>query len=730
MVEGRTRAVRGTEAAALAVSADGHRVAVGSGEYAVVWSAADGRLAVKPFSAHQDKIGAVSLSGDGQYLITAGDDCRVKLWDVAGAEARLVRELPPIDPDAAQLPQPVTAAAFSPADARTFALGRRDGMIELWNTTLAQRPRQVEPLDGEVKSLAFSPDGQVLAAAGDDRRITIIRTSPPNPRITLFARPESPTWPHHSERINALAFWPDGKPLLASASHDATVRLWRLEDRRGSLLGTLAGSSDGVDWVVFTPNGLFDGSAAGERRVTWRLDPKWWVGVGDGLVARLDQLAGRFRVLDLADTLSRGAAPEAPSRDMPAPPQVVLEPVAPPSPRQRQVAVRARLSEPGARLRIYHNGVPVPADLQADGSVAEATVTLIGGKKNRIYAMASRETERRPAGPLPEPASIDGLSNILDLEYNGPTPGRTHVLALGISTYRGQPLSYAHEDARAIAEFLGRQEPRAATDAKPPITLVNRDVTMPAVEAAFEDLRTRVRRHPEDTVVIFLAGHTTIRRGQFCLLLPNAALPDRPLNPEQIALRAPVAPDGKAPPRLGDDALLPYLTIDFNLSKVDALQRVVIVDACESEAIFDDLENRRAFRRQAEWNARLARTSYILATRRGEREGETSALEHGLLTYALLRGMGKPDLRRPDPDLEVFRKYPTADLDRNGWIETAELQQYARLAIPALAERFPGLLRGPSRPPPDASEADAVLSPGFDKSASFPLVESPAPGRP
>jgi hypothetical protein len=180
---------------------------------------------------------------------------------------------------------------------------------------------------------------------------------------------------------------------------------------------------------------------------------------------------------------------------------------------------------------------------------------------------------------------------------------------------------------------------------------------------------------------------------------------------------------------LDEEAILQYRRIDFNLSKVDALQRVVIVDACESEAIFDDVRNRRAFRHSAERDARVARTSYILATRRGERAGETSALEHGLLTYALLRGMGKPDLR-PIPDLKIFQDCPTADFNRDGWIETAELQEYARRTIPALAERFPGLLRGPDQARSGASEADATLSPGFDKSASFPLVKSPRSDQP
>ncbi len=173
-------------------------------------------------------------------------------------------------------------------------------------------------------------------------------------------------------------------------------------------------------------------------------------------------------------------------------------------------------------------------DVEADRSVVNATVTLLRGKTNRIYAMASRETEQEtPGGPSPEPASIDGLSNFLDLEYDGPAPdGRTHVLALGISAYQGQPLRYADEDARAIAGFLSRQG--RGTE---PIVRVNKQVTIAAVEKAFEDLRKQA--NPEDTVVVFLAGHTTINRGRFSLLLPSAPLPDPPRNPGQLALRAP-----------------------------------------------------------------------------------------------------------------------------------------------------------------------------------------------
>ncbi len=220
-------------------------------------------------------------------------------------------------------------------------------------------------------------------------------------------------------------------------------------------------------------------------------------------------------------------------------------------------------------------------------------------------------------------------------------------------------------------------------------------------------------------MVIFLAGHTTVRGGRFCLLLPNAALPDQPIAPGALALRAPVGDE-----RLKDADLLPYIMIDFNLKAVDALQRVVIIDACEAEAIYDNLRSRQAFRQYAERDVRgaEARTSYILATRRGVRAGEAPALEHGLLTYTLLRGMGERGLR-PIGEPDIFRTNPTADLDGNGWIETAELQEYARRTIPRSPSGSPGCSAAPAasgrtgRSPPPSSRRPST-GPGRSASSS------------
>src|SRR4051794_11884568 len=69
---------------------------------------------------------------------------------------------------------------------------------------------------GPVRTLAFSPDGSLLASGGEDRHIRIWDAATYRLRRTLEG---------HGDTVNGLAFAPSGA-LLASASADHTVRLW------------------------------------------------------------------------------------------------------------------------------------------------------------------------------------------------------------------------------------------------------------------------------------------------------------------------------------------------------------------------------------------------------------------------------------------------------------------------------------------------------------------------
>ena len=73
----------------------------------------------------------------------------------------------------------------------------------------------------------------------------------------------------HTERVNCVTFSPDGS-LLATASQDRTVRLWRVAD--GALLRTLRAHRDYVLRVAFSPDGRFLVSSAYDGSVwVWKV---------------------------------------------------------------------------------------------------------------------------------------------------------------------------------------------------------------------------------------------------------------------------------------------------------------------------------------------------------------------------------------------------------------------------------------------------------------------------
>src|SRR5262249_51240796 len=71
-----------------------------------------------------------------------------------------------------------------------------------------------------VKSLAFSPDGQILASGGDDRAIKL---------WSVGQRKHLRTLRGHEQRVRGVSFSPLDGRLLASCSSDRTVKLWDVQ---------------------------------------------------------------------------------------------------------------------------------------------------------------------------------------------------------------------------------------------------------------------------------------------------------------------------------------------------------------------------------------------------------------------------------------------------------------------------------------------------------------------
>jgi WD40 repeat protein len=181
----------------------------------------------------------ISLAVDprGRYLAGGSADGQVLVWEVPG------------NPD----PRPA-CAALAPlpmAHALASVLGRM---------TLP-RPRTFPTYTGAV-DVAFSGDGECLAAAGLDGKVRLWETARWH-RLKDLAG--------HAGAVWGLAGSPDGR-RLASAGSDGTVRLWDL--RTQAQLRALRGHTDAVWAVAFRPDGRRLASAGRDGSVrVWDVGP-------------------------------------------------------------------------------------------------------------------------------------------------------------------------------------------------------------------------------------------------------------------------------------------------------------------------------------------------------------------------------------------------------------------------------------------------------------------------
>jgi hypothetical protein len=263
-----------------------------------------------------------------------------------------------------------------------------------------------------------------------------------------------------------------------------------------------------------------------------------------------------------------------------------------------------------------------------------------------------------------------------------------------VKDYARNALRFASLDAQQLAEHLHRSGIEGVDSPGQKIVLTDGDVSERSVQDAFATLRREVKGHPEDVVVVFLAGHTDVLqdsagRERFSLLLTPFPFPE---SAPMLAMNRGVGVASRLGDTLPPGVDLPYSVIYRNLTRLEALQRLVIIDACQAEAIFND-PGVRKIEQALERDTRRTRTSYLLAARRGEAANESTVLEHGLLTYVLLRGMKAPGLRPLPAKLADLEKIPSADGNGDGYITSVELNKYAEDALPLLASNLPDLMQ-------------------------------------
>jgi WD40 repeat protein len=150
-----------------------------------------------------------------------------------------------------------------------LASAMHTGAVQLWDLTTGRVRRTLAGHSRWVINVAFSPSGDLLASASADGTIRLWRTAD--------GTPHGPPLDAAAGAANSVAFSPDGA-TLAAGYQDGRVQLWRVAD--GSALGPPLGEykdkkEDAVNSVAFSPDGARLVSASEDRIVRlWQLDDR------------------------------------------------------------------------------------------------------------------------------------------------------------------------------------------------------------------------------------------------------------------------------------------------------------------------------------------------------------------------------------------------------------------------------------------------------------------------
>lgn len=591
---------------------------------------------------------------------------------------------------------------FSPNAAilAVTSFDKNQQLINLYDTASGRKISAFDGGDRKIKTMSFSRDGKLLALTfGLSGRAAMMagQASSRGPRrggeslvaiYDLAAGRRLFTLSHDTE-VEGIAFSPSTK-VIATLGDDDNQYLW--DAQTGEKLATLVNldvlNSWGAanEWLVVTPDGLFDGSPAAWQQIMWRFSGNTFD------VGPVEIFFNELYYPGLLSDIFLDKRPKAPrnlqqiDRRQPRVKITLTQPAAGAEISTRTVAVKLDVMEAekdqghakgsGARdVRLFRNGTLVKhwrGDVLNGKPEAtlEASLPIIAGE-NRITAYAFNQDNVKSGDAF---LTVTGSASLA-------RKGTAFVIAFGVNQYENAQynLKYAGNDAAAFSDEVRAQQAKLNErfERVEVVTLVDKAATKANLITALKLISTgaappagaapelsRLRQaQPEDAVIVYFAGHGTAKGARFYLV------------PHDL---------GYSGPRAGIDAqaietILAHSVSDLELEAavegLDAGQVLLVIDACNSGQALEAEEKRRG-PMNSKGLAQLAyeKGMYILTAAQSYQAAlETAQLGHGYLTFALVE--------------EGLRKGSADRAAKDGQVSVREWFDYATDRVPEMQEQ-------------------------------------------